>query len=98
MINEEIREQTDKLKEMNAKQRMQYIWDYYKIPIIIAVILIYAITAFIHNRLTYRPTVFNLIMIDSNVTELINESLLDDFAEYNKDFDPDKEQVSLHAD
>ena len=98
MINEEIKEQTDKLKEMDSKHRLQYIWDYYKVPIIIAVILLYVIIAFIHNRLTYKPTVFNLIMIDSNVTELINESLLDDFAEYNTDFDPDKEQISLHAD
>ncbi|MBO5551529.1 MAG: hypothetical protein J5966_06185 [Lachnospiraceae bacterium] len=98
MIDSEIREQTAKLKNMNARQRLRYIWDYYKVPIIAAVILIYALISFIHGRMTYKPTVFNLIMIDSNVTDLIDKSLLDGYAEYNKGFNPDKEQISLHAD
>ncbi|MBQ9361390.1 MAG: hypothetical protein IJT96_10195 [Lachnospiraceae bacterium] len=88
----------EKFKELNNKQKLQYIWDYYKIPIIIAIILIFAIISFVRNRLEYKPTVFNLVMIDSNVTELIAESLLDGFADYCEDFDPDTQQISLHAD
>ncbi len=98
MINEEIKEQTAKLKNMSAGQKLQYIRDYYSIPIIIAVILLIALISFIHNRLTYKPTVFNLIMIDSNITSLTNESLLDGYPGYNKDFDPDREQIALNAD
>ena len=98
MINEEIKEQTAKLKNMSTGQKLQYIRDYYSIPIIIAVILLIALISFIHNRLTYKPTVFNLIMIDSNITSLTNESLLDGYPGYNKDFDPDREQIALHAD
>ena len=98
MISNEIREQNEKLKDMDARQRLQYIWDYYKVPIMITVILLYALISFIHSRLTYKPTVFNLIMIDSNVTDLIDQSLLDGFAGYNEGFDPDREQISLHAD
>ena len=98
MLREEIKEQTRKLKEMDSRQKLQYIWDYYKAPLIIALLVIYALAAFIHNRLTYKPTVFNLVLIDSSVTDLINESLLDGYAEYNKNFNPGKEQLSLRAD
>ncbi len=88
----------EKFKKLNNRQKLQYIWDYYKVPIIIAIILIFAFISFVRNRLEYKPTVFNLVMIDSNVTELIDKSLLDGFSEYCEDFDPDTQQISLHAD
>ena len=82
---------------MTAKQRLSYIWDYYKVPIILGVILIYAVTSFIHGRLTAKETVFRLILIDSNVTPFIEEGLLDGFADICPDFDPDREEIKLDA-
>lgn len=87
----------DSFKGMTKKQKLSYIWDYYKVPIILGVVLIYLVTSFIHGRLTAKQTVFRLVMIDSNVTALIEESLLDGFAESCEDFDPDKEEMKLDA-
>lgn len=88
----------DRFKELNTSKKLQYIWDYYKAPILIVVAVLFVLVSFIRNRLAYKPTVFNLVMIDSNVTDLIEGSLLDGFASYCKDFDPDTQQISLHAD
>ncbi len=88
----------DRFKNMSAKQKAQYIWDYYKFHIIIGIIVIYAVTTFIHGRLTAKTTVFRLVMIDSNVTELIEGSLLDGFPARLESYDPDKEQMVLDAD
>ena len=88
---------SDRIKGMPAKQKLSYIWDYYKVPIILGVILIYAVTSFIHGRLTAKHTVFRLVMIDSNVTAFIEGSLLDGFEDHCKDFDPDHDQMILDA-
>ena len=87
-----------KFKSMPLKKKLQYIWDYYKVPIILGIILVYAVTTFIHGRLTAKTTVFRLVMIDSNVNELIEGSLLDGFAEEIDGFDPDRQQLVLDAD
>ena len=83
---------------MTIKQKAGYIWDYYKVHIIIGIIVIYAVTSFIHGKLTEKQTVFRLVMIDSNVTELIEDSFLDGFAGELDSFDPDREQMILDAD
>ncbi|MCR5774447.1 MAG: hypothetical protein K6G42_05125 [Lachnospiraceae bacterium] len=82
---------------MNTRAKLRYIWDYYKYPIIIAMIVVIAVVSFIRGRLAYKPTVFNLVMIDSNVSELADRTLLDDFRESCSDFDPDKEKITLNA-
>lgn len=87
----------EKFKDMTSKQKLAYIWDYYKVPIILGVVLIYLVTSFIHGRLTAKQTVFRLVMVDSNVTALIEESLLDGFAKSCEGFDPDKEEMKLDA-
>lgn len=83
---------------MTPKQKVGYIWDYYKVHIIIGIIVIYAVTSFIHGKLTEKKTVFRLVMIDSNVTELIEDSFLDGFAAGLESFDPDREKMILDAD
>ena len=44
-INEEIKEQTDKFKDMTGKQKLDYIWTYYKWWIIGALAIIYIIVS-----------------------------------------------------
>ena len=87
----------EKFKEMTPKQKLSYIWDYYKVPIILAFVLILVVTSFIHERLTAKTTVFRLAMIDSNVSELIAGNLIDGFYYTCPGFDPEKEQMILDA-
>ncbi len=87
----------EKFKDMSAKQKLSYIWYYYKVPIVLLFVLMFIVTDFIHGRLTAKPTVFRLAMIGSNATELMEDTLMDGFYHYCPGFDPDKEQMILDA-
>ncbi len=98
MINEEIRKQTGKLKDMDMKQRLQYIWDYYKIPIILVLVVLFAVFSFIRDKATSKQTVFYVAMLDSNVTETVQSTLLDGFADTLDGFDSEHETMMINAD
>ncbi len=97
-MNEETKPHVSGFKELNTKQKLQYIWDYYKIPITGALILIYALTSFIHGRVTAKKTVFCLAMINSNATDLMEDTFIDDFSKTCEDFDPARQDMRLEAD
>ena len=52
------------LKEMSTKQRIGYIWDYYKWHIIGAVIAVSVTASILHHFITYREPLLNVIMIN----------------------------------
>ena len=95
MISEEIRQQTVKMKDMTFRQKAGYIADYYKWPIIIAILAIIGIASFIHERLTATTNVFYCEMINSNVYSEELCSLLPDFEATDKDFNPKKEDMFI---
>jgi len=47
---ERVRIEIKKLREMPFKKKMEYIWDYYKIPIIVTIAIIFVIGSFINSR------------------------------------------------
>ncbi|MBO6146535.1 MAG: hypothetical protein J6O70_03035, partial [Lachnospiraceae bacterium] len=98
MINDEIRKQTGKLKDMDMKQRLQYIWDYYKLPIILVLVVLFAVFSFIRDKATSKQTVFYVAMLDSNVTETVQSTLLDGFADTLDGFDSEHETMMINAD
>ncbi|MCR5746672.1 MAG: hypothetical protein K6G03_03100 [Lachnospiraceae bacterium] len=98
MIDEEIKEQTDKLKEMDLKHKISYIWDYYKLPIIIAIIFIFSVSSFIYNRVTAKQTVFYVAMLNANTSSVSENNLLTGFADTIEGFDADHEQIRIDAD
>ena len=98
MINDEIRKQTDKLKDMDIKQRLQYIWDYYKLHIILVLVVLFAVFSFIRDKATSKQTVFYVAMLDSNVTETVQSTLLDGFADTLDGFDSEHETMMINAD
>jgi len=54
-IKEKLRLEVVKLREMNFKGKLEYIWDYYKIHIILIVIAIFVIFSFL-NAWVFNPT------------------------------------------
>ncbi len=97
MINEEIKEQTGKLKNMDLKQKISYIWDYYKVHIMIAVVVIFAVSSFIHDKATSKDCVFFVAMLNSNVSSAVESDLFNDFAASLEDFDPEHETMTIDA-
>lgn len=81
-------------KALSRKAKVQYIWDYYKWHILVAIcvlaLLIYTIVHFI----TYKESVLNVIMVDC-YNNLENDTAgFDDFFQ-KEGFDSGKEQVTV---
>jgi len=84
-INNEIKVQNKKLKDMTGAQKKEYIWEYYKIHIIGTLIAIAAVICFIlmFMRNNY-DAVFTTVVIDGNMTGFSdnNDKLTTEFTKY----------------
>ena len=55
------------LKEMPIKKRIQYIWDYYKLWIIVGIFALSTFISSIHQYLTAKESLLTLIMLNSSI-------------------------------
>ncbi|MBC8061872.1 MAG: hypothetical protein H7Y18_14565 [Clostridiaceae bacterium] len=55
------------LREMTKRKKVEYIWDYYKIHIIITTIVFIGLISFIHGQITKINYEFNLTIIGSSL-------------------------------
>lgn len=79
-IYDEIKEQTNKMKDMTGKEKLRYIWDYYKIPIIAVVVVLIASVVLIRDiRENSKPTYISVAMINTNFAVDPTNTLEDDF-------------------
>lgn len=66
-------------KALSAKAKIEYIWDYYKLPIFTVIAVISLIIYTIHHYATYRKPLLNVIMIN---TDSSSDSAADGFDEF----------------
>lgn len=79
-ISDEIKEQTNKFKDMTPKEKANYIWDYYKIPIIVVVVLLIGGAVLLSDvKKNMRPTYISVAMINTNFSYDSTNTLQDDF-------------------
>ncbi len=57
------------LKKMSRKEKIEYIWDYYKIHIIATLIAIFAVSSFIYSYVTKVEYVFNITILSNDMDE-----------------------------
>jgi hypothetical protein len=69
----------EKWELLDGKGRAQYIWDYYKYPIIIAAAVIFGLVSFIRMQLTRKEEVLIVAPINVNLDETLEEPLTTDF-------------------
>ncbi len=63
------------LKSMSKREKIEYIWDYYKIHIIAAIVIVAFIASFVHGQLTKVDYVVNVTMIGNVLEESKVQSL-----------------------
>ncbi|MCR5403319.1 MAG: hypothetical protein K6E91_05780 [Butyrivibrio sp.] len=80
-VNEEIREQQKKLKDMTLKARIAYFWEYYKIHTIIAVAAIIFIVTIVRDIANNKPYALYAMFINVEATDS-QYALQDGFAEF----------------
>lgn len=79
-VQDEIREQHMKAKDMSPKEKLQYFWDYYKVHTFVVIFAVIMAVTFIHDVATSKDHIFSGIMLNSY--QLSAAALENAFAEY----------------
>ena len=88
-------EKIPSIKEMPPKARAQYIWDYYKLPIIGGICVIAFVISMIYHYATYKESALDIIMVNSVNPESADiVTATSDFFEA-EGFSADKEEITL---
>ena len=83
------------IRSLSNKDKIQYIWDYYRFHILGTIAGVALVVFLIHHFITYRDPLLNVIMINCNDPYGVDESGFDEFLdEYDYD---DENYVSLTA-
>ncbi len=74
----------EKLAKMNFRQKVDYIWTYYKFWIITMVIIIAFVAAFIQAQLAYNPNAMTILISDSYCedSEAAYTAMNEEFAQF----------------
>lgn len=91
-------EKKTKLSEMTAKERIGYIWDYYKWYILLAIVGVIVVITIIRNLTSRKEDVLYVLMV--NADTLINEEepsdIFDEFL-IGEGYDPAKEEILVNT-
>lgn len=79
-VQDEIREQQMKMKDMSLKGKLQYFWYYYKIHTIVVIIAIIFLVTLIHDVRSAKDYAFYSVMLNS--AGLSSETMETAFGEY----------------
>lgn len=97
-VAKEIREeQKQALSSMSPKQKLAYFWDYYKIHVLAAVVVIAIIISFVRQYMNNKETAFYAVLINAGQTDAnyeLSTVLEEEFLEY-AEIDPDQYEVTI---
>ena len=95
--NPESGERKWSVKDVHGIAKISYIWEYYKLPIAIACILLYIAGYIIYSNVTHKDTVLYTALVNVAVSDSFTEELNTDFLVY-LGADARKEQVMIYSD
>lgn len=90
-------EQIKPLREMSPREKIRYIWDYYKVPIFGVLAAVLAAGLIIRHYVSYRSPAMALLMVNvSQTDDSIPEDTFSGFLDANG-FHSEKDTVSINA-
>ncbi len=95
MTTEEKNSLRQTFRKMPLKEKISYIFYYYKWHMIIAAALLIFITSITYGIMTTKKVVFDAVMINSNVTAPDSPPIMEDFAKKQNNWDPQKECMTI---
>ncbi len=82
-IKDDILKESRKLKDMTFKQKSEYIWEYYKIQILVCICVIvgivFTVTELKNNS---KPVFLDAVLINSDTAYFSPDTIQDDFVQY----------------
>jgi len=91
-----LSQKNENRKTLKGTKRIQYIWDYYKFPLVISGILLYILAYTLYNHFTYKETVLYTALVNVNAGEDLTAGLSRDFLEY-LNLNPSKSKIELYS-
>ena len=89
-------DQTNPMKTLKGRSKIQYIWDYYKLPLIILGILLYLFGYCLYRYLSYKETILYTALVNVTVGENLTQALTNNFL-LSQNLNPDKNKLELYT-
>lgn len=86
----------EKLKTLHGKQKLQYILDYYKLPLVIIGIFLYIIIYIIYGQIHHKDTVLYTAFVNITAGEELTKDLSTHFLE-SQNIDTAKNELYLYS-
>ncbi|KIR02199.1 hypothetical protein P261_01013 [Lachnospiraceae bacterium TWA4] len=67
------------MKLKSRKEKLQYIWDYYKFPLLIGCIILYVIGYLIYGKVTHKEDYLYLGFVNVSVNDMVQKDLTEKF-------------------
>ena len=84
------------LDHLHGKQKIQYIWDYYKLPIVICLIFLYIISYTIYGRFSQKETLLYTALVNVSASEQLTDELSLGFLDF-LDVNSSKKELKLYT-
>lgn len=83
----------EKLKDLHGKDKIDYIWDYYKVPILIGIIAIAVIISIIYERTHAKKSIVTITCTNVSMDDYLRDTLTTGFLRDFTDLKPSKYEV-----
>ncbi len=84
------------LNDLHGKKKIQYIWDYYKLPIVICLIFLYIISYTIYGRFSQKETLLYTGLVNVSASEQLTDELSLGFLDF-LDVNSSKKELKLYT-
>lgn len=83
-------------KALHGRQKLQYVWDYYKLPLAVLCIFLYVISYILYGHFTHKETLLCTALVNVSAGETLTEQLNTGFLDFIE-ADRQKEQLELYT-
>ena len=86
----------EKLKTLHGLQKIRYIWDYYKLPIVVLCILMYILGYSLYGHFTHKEKILYTALVNVSASDSLTEQLSTGFLD-SLDQDTSKTTMQLYT-
>ena len=93
--NQKTASEREKLKNLHGMKKIRYIWDYYKLPLLVLCIFLYIICYSFYRHFTRKEPILYTALVNVSVSETLSRQLSTDFLDY-LETDTSKRTIQLY--
>lgn len=90
-----IQKEKEKLHSLHGTVKLQYIWDYYKLPLLILFIVLYIVIYTLYGHFTHKDNILYTAFVNVACSEQLTTQLSTDFLDWLEE-DTSKKEIYLY--